>query len=212
MQLLKDSYRLSNVVNLNINGMKQSYLSKVQLGLFILFLMGYASLSYGQKTIQAQEIVDALKDGQNVSYENVTITGVMDMTAYAEKAANLPKKRGYNSKDIENHIKGDLTFKNCRFDDHVYAYFNDDNISHTKGNSKYTFVTNFRGNVIFENALLKKELGLSTAILVSKRSLLVQNSTVVQPLSMLNSLNMQTLQEPHLMMISHLSMQNFGRM
>ncbi len=136
--------------------MKHLSIPKVHLSLFVLFLMAYASISYGQQTIQAQDIVDALKAGQDVSYENVTVTGIMDLTAYAEKAATLPKRKGYNGNEVENHIKGNIRFKNCRFDDHVYAYFNDDNISHTKGNSKYTFITNFRGDVIFEDCEFEK--------------------------------------------------------
>jgi len=95
--------------------------------------------------IQAQTVVDAMdiekkvKAGEDVTYSNVRIKGILDMTSGREKAGELGSKKIKFSNEVSNKIKGDISFINCTFDDEVYAYYNNKNIDHTPNNSDYTF-------------------------------------------------------------------------
>lgn len=106
-----------------------------------------------QKTINASEIETAIKSGKDVSYENVTIIGVLDLTSAREDLPNLPKLKKWNMGDntIETTHGVNISFINCTFDNAVYAYFHDDKIKWTDGNSYYTFVAHFDDDVIFKN-------------------------------------------------------------
>lgn len=134
---------------------KQSILS-AQLFFLCLFFMSYSQLTNAQKTINASDIVTAMKDGQDVSYENVTIVGVLDMTSAKEELPDLPRKKMWGGDNIESKLRGDISFINCTFEDHVYAYFNDKDIDHTDGDSEYTFIVNFKGDVKFQDCNFQK--------------------------------------------------------
>ncbi len=101
-----------------------------------------------QKTVDAKEILSAIKNGKDVSYENVTITGVFDLTFMDEKASDLPKKRKWyknnGSNSIEEQIEVKVSFVNCVFNDNVFAYIHDED-------SEYTFIANFEDDVAFTN-------------------------------------------------------------
>ncbi len=119
--------------------------------LIILFFLAVSLQA--QRTVDASEIVEALKSGQDVSYENVIIEGVVDLTPYAEKINDLPKKRFWNGGDnnIEHTIDGNISFVDVTFKDGFYAYFHDDDFDYTDSNSKFTFIAHFDGNVKFQN-------------------------------------------------------------
>ena len=117
--------------------------------LFI-FLICFSTSMYAQTTVSAETILNDIKNGKSITYENVTIKGVLDMTFMEDKLPDLPKrKRWYNnSNSIEQQIEGKVSFVNCVFEDHVYAYFHDEV-------SKYTFIANFEDNVAFTNCDFK---------------------------------------------------------
>ncbi len=101
-----------------------------------------------QKTVDAKDILDVIKNGKDVSYENVTITGTFDMTFMDDKLPNLPKKHKWykngGSNSVEEQIEGKILFINCVFNDNVFAYIHDED-------SKYTFIANFEDDVKFTN-------------------------------------------------------------
>ena len=133
--------------------MKTNQLIKKQTALFFLvFTFLFSSNLNAQQTVKASDIMRDIKAGKTVSYENVTITGVLDMTFMDDKLPDLPKKRRwYNgSNSIEEQIEGVVSFKNCVFQDHVYAYYHDEE-------SEYTFVANFENDVVFTNCTFKGE-------------------------------------------------------
>jgi len=105
-----------------------------------------------QQTVKAEEILSAIKNGKDVSYKNVTITGTLDLTFMDEKAPELPKKRKWyknnGSNSIEEQIEGKVSFINCVFSDNVFAYIHDED-------SEYTFIANFEDDVIFKNCTFK---------------------------------------------------------
>lgn len=107
-----------------------------------------------QQTVNASDIIEDIKLGKTISYNNVTITGVLDMTYMNEKLPDLPKKykwyKNGGSNSIEEQIESKISFTNCVFEDNVYAYFHDEK-------SEYTFIANFENDVTFNNCTFKGE-------------------------------------------------------
>ena len=58
---------------------------------FALFLS--STMAFAQKTVQASDILADIKQGKDISYENVTIEGTFDMTYMDEKKPELPKEK-----------------------------------------------------------------------------------------------------------------------
>ncbi len=118
--------------------------------LFFALLMTTALMA--QKTVSANTILSDIKNGKNISYENVTISGNLDMTFMDEKLPDLPKKRKWykngGSNSVEEQIEGKVSFVNCVFEDNVFAYINEED-------SGYTFIANFEDDVQFSNCTFK---------------------------------------------------------
>jgi len=121
---------------------------------FILVTFLMSSNVFAQQTVKASDIMKDIKMGKTVSYDNVTITGTLDMTFMNDKLPDLPKKRSWwkngGSNSVEEQIESSISFTNCTFEDNVYAYFHDDD-------SEYTFVANFENDVRFTNCTFKGE-------------------------------------------------------
>lgn len=121
---------------------------------FILFAFLFSTNVFAQNTVKASDIMKDIKMGKTVSYDNVTITGVLDMTYMDEKLPELPKKHKWwkngGSNSVEEQIEGSVSFTNCTFQDNVYAYFHDED-------SEYTFVANFENDVKFANCTFNGE-------------------------------------------------------
>ena len=98
--------------------------------------------------------MEAMRKGENISYENVTVTGVLDFTYMDEKKEDLPVRRRWwrNGGDntVNEVIESKISFKNVTFEDDVLAYFHDDR-------SEYTFTADFENDVIFENCSFKRD-------------------------------------------------------
>jgi len=120
----------------------------------ILFAFLLSTNVFAQQTVKASDIMRDIKMGKSVSYDNVTITGTLDMTYMNEKLPDLPKKRSWwkngGSNSVEEQIEGSVSFTNCTFEDNVYAYFHDED-------TEYTFVANFENDVRFANCTFKGE-------------------------------------------------------
>jgi hypothetical protein len=120
----------------------------------ILFVFLFSTNVIAQQTVNASDIMRDIKMGKTVSYDNVTITGTLDMTYMNEKLPDLPKRKSWwkngGSNSVEQQIEGSISFTNCTFEDNVYAYFHDEN-------SEYTFIANFENDVRFTNCTFKGE-------------------------------------------------------
>lgn len=108
----------------------------------------FASLSLSaQNKVKASDVMDALKNGEDVNYENVIITGVLDFTFMDEKLDDLPRKSRWwrdASNEVKEDIESRISFKNVIFEDDVLAYYHD-------RRSGYTFTADFEQSVTFEN-------------------------------------------------------------
>ncbi|TVZ57355.1 pentapeptide repeat protein [Lutibacter sp. Hel_I_33_5] len=125
---------------------------KITLLSFCFFLI--TSFAFAQKTVDASSILQDLKKGKNVSLQNATITGVLDLTYMDEALPNLPKrKRWWNnngSNEIKKLIESKVSFVNCTFEDDVLAYIPDED-------SGYTFIASFEDEVIFKDCVFEQK-------------------------------------------------------
>ena len=116
-------------------------------------LMLFSISAFAQNTVQASQIMKDMKDGKDISYENVTVTGVLDFTYMDEKLPELPRRRRWwrngGSNTVNEVIESKVRFVNVTFDDDVLAYFHDDR-------SEYTFTADFERDVVFENCTFKR--------------------------------------------------------
>ncbi len=120
------------------------------------FLFVFASLvSYSQKTVKAEDIIEDIKAGKTVSITNATIVGDLDFTYMDEQLKDLPKRkrrRWWNnggSNTVKNLIETKVSFVNCTFKDDVLAYIPDSDYS------GYTFVASFDDDAIFKDCVFE---------------------------------------------------------
>lgn len=118
---------------------------------FTLLTCLFLSISFfGQKTIEASDIIKDIKSGKSISYENAVISGTLDFTYMDEAMEKLPSKRknswwgNNNSNEIKKLIEVKISFINCTFKDDVLAYIPDED-------SGYTFTASFEETTIFKN-------------------------------------------------------------
>jgi len=130
----------------------QSFNNSIRLFSFFLILFITSSL-FAQQKIKASDILNDMKKGKTISYENVTITGILDMTYMDDKLPNLPRKHKWykngSSNSIEEKIESKILFVNCVFEDDVLAYIHDED-------SGYTFIADFENDVRFKNCQFKR--------------------------------------------------------
>lgn len=129
--------------------------NKITLVAIVAFLM--TSVGFAQKTVNASDIIKDIKNGKDVSYNNVTIVGELDFTYMEEKLESLPKRKKRNwwrnggSNMVKNLIKSKVSFVNCTFEDNVLAYIPDSE------NSGYTFVASFDDDAIFKGCTFERK-------------------------------------------------------
>ena len=100
----------------------------------LLFLA--STFSFAQKNIEASDIMKDIKEGKNISYQNVTIVGTLDFTFMDEALEKLPSKRknswwGNSTNEIKNYIEVKISFTNCTFKDDVLAYIPHEDTGYT---------------------------------------------------------------------------------
>ena len=119
----------------------------------LLFFGIFMIRAFAQNTVSAYKIMEDIKDGKSISYENVTITGELDFTYMEEKLPDLPKKsRWWNnggSNTVKESVDVNISFVNCTFEEDVLAYIHDDP-------SGYTFTADFDKDVVFRNCEFKR--------------------------------------------------------
>lgn len=129
---------------------------KIKINFIICFLLA-STFSFAQKTVQASDILKDIKNGKSISYQNATITGVLDLTYMDEALKKLPSKKknswwssGNASNVIKKIIDVKISFVNCTFKDDVLAYIPDED-------SGYTFTANFEEQAIFKSCVFERK-------------------------------------------------------
>ena len=115
----------------------------------ILFFLSAGTMVFGQIQVSASKIMADIKDEKPISYQNVTVTGVLDFTYMDEKANDLGSHKWWHGTNTVNEdIEGPISFVNCTFEDDVLAYIHIDR-------SGYTFTADFERSVTFKNCTFK---------------------------------------------------------
>ena len=126
--------------------------TKLRIAMLLLFSI-FVIYAFAQNTVQASKIMEDIREGKSIAYENVVIVGELDFTYMAEKMPDLPKKSKWwnngGGNTVEESIDVSVSFKRCIFQDDVLAYIHDDP-------SGYTFTADFDKEVIFSNCEFKK--------------------------------------------------------
>ncbi len=114
-----------------------------------LFISGLIwSQSMAQDMVTANTIIEKINNGESVRYKNVIITGTLDLTDLANREVTR-KDRNWLDKDYhkyESTVEVLLQFEDCKFEDDVIAYYNDES-------ENDTFIANFDKDVIFRNCV-----------------------------------------------------------
>lgn len=132
--------------------MKKLNLRMAALMLCCVWLLPAMAFAQSEK-ISASEIMDAIKEGKDLNYKNVTVSGTLDFTFMNEKADDMPTRRWWDwnsSNSIKEDIKVSVNFVNCTFEGDVLAYFHDERTEHT-------FVANFERDVTFRDCTFDRD-------------------------------------------------------
>ena len=127
--------------------------------LLILLLCAFVGMEVSaQKEVSAKTIFDMIDKGQSVDYQDVTITGNLDLTELSNKKRIKKGKNDYE--EFKSTVEAPVSFKNCVFKGDVIAYKNIEDEKNKKiGNANInlsigdgpTYTTDFEKSVVFEN-------------------------------------------------------------
>ncbi|WPP50854.1 pentapeptide repeat-containing protein [Catalinimonas niigatensis] len=114
------------------------------LALFLLI----GSQAYAQKTVRAEDIIAQINRGEVVDYENVKVSGVLDLTNL-ENQTSKRKGDGWfgSNKQYESTVENSIRFIKCTFLDDVLAYYNEDDD---------TYIAHFEEDVLFEQCVFER--------------------------------------------------------
>ncbi|WP_420385129.1 pentapeptide repeat-containing protein [Roseivirga sp.] len=132
--------------------MQKQQLLKTTL-LTLLFCL-FATSAKAQTTVNASDIMAAIKKGEDINYTNVTVVGKLDLTFMEEKLPDLPVRRKWwrdgGDNTVNELVESKISFVNCTFEDDVIAYYHDNR-------SEYTFTADFERDVRFEKCQFKRD-------------------------------------------------------
>lgn len=103
-----------------------------------LVLSGVASIpALAQKTVDAREIIEKINRKEAVSYQNVTVTGDLDLTNLANRREVQEAGWKGESREFLSVVEVPLTFQNCTFQGTVLAYRTEESRSLKMTNTVY---------------------------------------------------------------------------
>ncbi|QJW88166.1 pentapeptide repeat-containing protein [Spirosoma taeanense] len=121
---------------------------KKMLTSLLLFLTALAP-TLAQQTVDAREIIAKINRKEPVTYQNVTITGDLDLTNLANRRERREGNWRGESEEYLSTVEAPLTFRNCQFQGKVLAYRTEENRP-MKASSK-VYNADFREAVTIEN-------------------------------------------------------------
>ena len=107
------------------------------------------TVASAQSKIQASEIIRQINEGRDVTYSNIEIEGVLDLTDLKNRMEERPTNRWLNGyyDDTDTYfstVEVSLTFNNCTFLGDVLAYY------HLERREE-TYIAHFEKDVLFKN-------------------------------------------------------------
>lgn len=122
------------------------------LPIIIFILSVLATVGLAQQRVDASEIVRQINQGQAISYENVEISGDLDLTDLDNREQTESSKGWFGFGDnstYESSVEAPVSFINCTFLDDVIAYYHDDR-------EEDTFIAHFEDNVVFRKCTFRE--------------------------------------------------------
>ena len=120
----------------------------IMLAMIAIAMFSTNAFSQSDDVVNASDIMEDIKQGKDIIYENVTVAGELDFTYMDEKMPDLPTLRVWrrnNGDNVVNEaIESRISFVNVSFEADVIAYYHEDR-------SGYTFTADFENNVNFQN-------------------------------------------------------------
>lgn len=126
--------------------------TKLRIAMLVLFSL-FLLRGFAQNTVSAEKIMNAIQEGESISYEGVTIVGDLDFTYMDEKMDDLPSRSrwwGSGDNEVEESIDVKISFVNCTFKGDVLAYIHHDR-------SGYTFTADFDRDVMFKDCTFTED-------------------------------------------------------
>ena len=115
--------------------------------------------------IESQEILESMRGGEAIIFQNIMITGDLDFTELCDKIATLPEKEetvmekvlGFfveinikENQEVQCDIEVPIEFMGCTFQDRVIGWVNDE-----KNEVSYNAI--FHNDIIFTNCSFKED-------------------------------------------------------
>ncbi len=133
--------------------------------IFIVLMLAVPVFSLAQTRVQAEDIIDLINAGQDVSYKNATIIGDLDFRTLDAVTADKPLRKlklGWlSSQSYSSHVRSSLSFIDCTFKGDVLAY-----IHLERKNETYNAV--FYEDVNFEGCEFEKASAFKYAKFMKK--------------------------------------------
>jgi len=121
--------------------------------IFIVLMLAVPVFSLAQNRVQAEDIIDQINAGQDVSYKDVVIVGDLDFRTLDDVTADKPLRKSrigrLSTQSYSCHVRSSLSFIDCTFKGDVLAYIHID-----KKNDTYNAV--FYEDVDFEGCEFEK--------------------------------------------------------
>ena len=111
-----------------------------------------ATVSVAQQRVDADEVIRQINQGQAVSYENVEISGDLDLTNLNNRERTNSSKGwfGFGDSDTyESIVEASISFINCTFLGDVIAYYHDDR-------EDETFIAHFEDDAVFRKCTFRE--------------------------------------------------------
>ena len=122
-------------------------------------LLTLVSLTFAQaqQTVSAQDIMEKINRKEAVSYQNVIITGDLDLTNLANRSEVRGGNWGGDTREFLSTVTVPLSFKNCRFKGNVLAYRSENKDGRLFKNSNVVYNANFTEAVTVEDCQFEQE-------------------------------------------------------
>ena len=109
--------------------------------LVLLLFFVFSSFIIADAQIESQTIIESIKDGEAVQFQNITITGDLDFTVLCDKDSTIPEKEETvmekvlgifvdinieENQEFQCDIEVTIEFIGCTFQDRVVGWVNDE--------------------------------------------------------------------------------------
>jgi len=131
----------------------------------LLSIITFSSFVRADTRIESQEILESMRGGEAIKFQNIMITGDLDFTELCYKISTLPEKEetilekvlGFfveinikENQEVQCDIEVPIEFMGCTFQDRVIGWINDE-----KNEVSYNAI--FHNDIIFTNCSFKDD-------------------------------------------------------